>query len=107
MLAFLILEKFLKLYKVPDQIKQEKAQIIQRFWKKDLFHLKADDYLRLLLNEDNKVVILEKTDYYERSNTLINNGPYIKITKNPLLKLISELRVIFCKWNKVVTPVWK
>lgn len=55
--------------KVYNQVEKGKPQLIQQFSEKDVFYLIAD--------KGNQVVTLDKADFYERINTLLNNGVYI------------------------------
>ena len=52
----------------------KEMKVIKRLREKDCFYLKAD--------KGNKVVILDKDDYYERVDNLISNGPYKKLNRN-------------------------
>jgi hypothetical protein len=51
---------------------------------KDCYFLKAD--------KGNSVVILDKEDYVERVNKLIENGAYTQLPKTPLPRMIRETR---------------
>lgn len=64
--------------------KETPQKIIQSLPDKDLFHLKPDKV--------NEVVIVDKTHDYEKFNTLIKDGSYIKLRKKQLMKIISEVR---------------
>lgn len=55
--------------------------LIKGLKRKDCYYLKAD--------KGNTVVILDKTEYVNRVNKLLEEGPYEKIRRNPLNKYIS------------------
>lgn len=78
---------------------KKERKIAKRLREKDCFYLKAD--------KGNKVVILDKEDYYERVNNLINNGPYKKLSRNPLPKMITEVRNVVKTCNNLITPSLK
>lgn len=82
--------------KILNQVQKAKKQIIQRFWERNLYYIKADNV--------NKFVILDKTVYYEEINTVIYwllYGTCIKLIKNQLPRMISEARNIHSKCKKV------
>lgn len=58
--------------------------ILKNLKNKDCFYLKAD--------KGNTVVILDKQDYFDRGNKLLQEGPYINIPKNPLSKFVSNVK---------------
>lgn len=64
--------------KVSVLLKEEKTQVICLIREEDVFNIKAVN--------GNEVVVLDKTEYLERSITLIKNGPYIKLAKKPVIK---------------------
>lgn len=72
-----------------------KTYIIKRLWEKNIFYLKADKGI--------KVVILDKRNYYERINNIINDGTDFKITRKRLPKIISKVRKIHSNDKEVVT----
>lgn len=78
---------------------KNEMKVIKRLREKDCFYLKAD--------KGNKVVILNKDDYYGRVDELIKNGPYKKLPRNPLPKMISEVKSVFKSCNHLVTPTIK
>lgn len=47
---------------------------------------------------------MEKDDFFERTNTIISAGSYVKLPKNLLPKIISEVRDILKKFNNIITP---
>lgn len=80
------------------KVKQSAHQqnTIKNLKKKDVFYLKAD--------KGNKLVILDKHEYFDRMNNLIEKGPYLKLTKTPLPKMISELNTTLKVCKNIVTP---
>jgi hypothetical protein len=71
-------------------------KVIKSLRRKDCFYLKAD--------KGNKVLILDKEDYYERVNHLISNGPYQVINKNPLPGMIRDINDVLKTCSHLVTP---
>lgn len=63
--------------------------------------MKVFFYLRA--HKDNKVGNFNKSTYYERINTVINNGNSVNLTKKALVKIIPELGKLLNKCDKVVT----
>lgn len=57
----------------------------------------------LKANKDNKVVILDKVDYYERVNALLAHGLYVNCLWYPVLKILFDVDIIFKKCNNVVS----
>ena len=75
---------------------QRKTQnIIKGLREKECFYLKAD--------KGNKVVILDKQDYFQRVDNLIGDGPYRKLTRNPLPKMVSQVKSILNKCPNLIT----
>ncbi|XP_060518228.1 uncharacterized protein LOC132696986 [Cylas formicarius] len=58
--------------------------IVKGLKEKDCFYLKAD--------KGNKVVIIDKKDYFERVDSLIQHGPYTTVSRNPLAKMTMEIK---------------
>jgi hypothetical protein len=58
--------------------------LIKQLQEKDVFYLKSD--------KGNAIVILNKTDYFERVKLMIDQGPYRVCTKNPLNKYTTSTR---------------
>lgn len=50
--------------------------------------------LQLYVKADRGVAILEKKDCYEQIDDLVNNGPYSKLTKNPLAKHVTHVTCV-------------
>lgn len=65
-------------------INNKDHKIINNLRKRDVFYLKAD--------KGNKIVILNKADYFERVNNLITTGPYKEIKKTPLNKMTTSFK---------------
>nr|CAI5821272.1 unnamed protein product [Callosobruchus analis] len=63
---------------------------------KDCFYLKAD--------KGNKVVILDKKDYFDRVDKLVEEDPYKKITKNPLSKMVNQVKTTLSNCRYLVAP---
>ena len=68
--------------------------IVKSLRNKDCFYLKAD--------KGNKVVILDKKDYYDKVNNLIDNGPYINLKKNPLSKMVADVKKTLKECNTLI-----
>lgn len=47
---------------------------------------------------------LDKRDYFDRFNHLLNAGPYICLAKNNLSQMISEVAKVFKKCHNFVIP---
>lgn len=77
-------------------LNKEHKKTIKSLREKDCFYLKAD--------KGNKLVILDKEDYYERVNRLIDNGPYSRIKKNPISKMITQVNNSFKFCHNLITP---
>lgn len=73
--------------------------IIKSLRSKDCFYLKAD--------KGNKLVILDKTEYFERVRSLITQGPYKQLNRNPLPKMIRETKDAIKSCPKLITPSLK
>jgi uncharacterized protein YoxC len=58
------------------------SDIITSLKNKNCVYMKAD--------KGNKLVILDKTDYEERMNTLITDSQYTKIKRSPLSKMVKD-----------------
>lgn len=50
------------------------------FGSKTIHQLREDDVFYFKVEKCNKVIIIDKTNYYERINTSLNNGQYINAT---------------------------
>lgn len=64
-----------------------KAKILQKtinsLKSKDCFYLKAD--------KGNSLVVIDKSDYFERLELLLTQGPYKELTENPLSKMSQQV----------------
>jgi hypothetical protein len=67
--------------KVKGHASNKFSETLKSLNNKDVFYLKAD--------KGNTVVIMNKSDYFERMDKLIVEGPYVPVKKDPINKFIK------------------
>lgn len=75
--------------------KTNDTNILKSLQNKNVFYLKAD--------KSNTIVILNKNDYYQRVEDMLNNGPYKVCTRNPLNKFISTMKESLNNCKTIIT----
>lgn len=69
----------------PRKFKDSKIiKTIKALKLKDVYYMKAD--------KGNTLVVLDKKDYHDRVQKLLQEGPYVKLNKNPLDNMIKEVK---------------
>nr|CAI5849577.1 unnamed protein product [Callosobruchus analis] len=94
-----LLEEICKNISTSNARRTSDRKAIASLKEKDCFYLKAD--------KGNKVVILDKKDYFDRVDKLIEEGPYKKITKNPLPKMVNQVKTTLSSCRYLVAPPLK
>ena len=78
------------------KISDSDLKIVKTLKQKNCYYLKAD--------KGNTVVIMEKQDYYDRVSRLIETGPYLKVTRNPLNKSIADTKLALKSCPNLIDP---
>lgn len=79
-----ILESIGKQSEKEKKVHNDRRRVISNLKKKGLYITKSD--------KGNNTVIMEKTDYIQRCNLLLENGNFKKVKKNPLSAYKKELK---------------
>lgn len=83
----------------PSLEKTKIHKTVKSLREKNCFFLKAD--------KGNSVVIVEKEEYFQNVEEMINSGPYKELSKNPLPKMILDVREARKNMCSIFDPSFK